>query len=239
MPSSAIRCSMPTVCRKESCVSPLRSTRLRLIHVVPGVRQHLFLEDDRPRIGCQPVLLCHPRRPNLFDRGLHHLYLCSQFTKYRLAAHHSRLNFLRTALRVRLNAASIFMVDLCLSGPIHSTIQPPSDCNHFYRYGYSGRLISAPSSSSTISCSCPLHHMLCISISFHPSVLGDGPRPESFVDQNFFLSSSDLFGCGVRRGPAYRALLKAAWEFGIILQPSNENAASCYLLDLVEQYVWL
>ncbi|KAJ7323853.1 hypothetical protein DFH08DRAFT_1028653 [Mycena albidolilacea] len=80
----------------------------------------------------------------------------------------------------------------------------------------------------------------CASLtSFHPSMLGDGPRPESFVDQNFFLSSSDLFGCGIRRGPAYRALLiealKAAWELGIILQPSNENAASCYLLDLVEQ----
>jgi hypothetical protein len=80
----------------------------------------------------------------------------------------------------------------------------------------------------------------CASLtSFHPSVLGDGPRPECFLDENFFLSSPDLFGCGVRRASAYRALrieaLKAAWEIGIILQPSNENAASCYLLDLLEQ----
>ncbi|KAJ6452235.1 hypothetical protein C8R45DRAFT_1040969 [Mycena sanguinolenta] len=76
--------------------------------------------------------------------------------------------------------------------------------------------------------------------SFHPSVLGDGPRPESFSDANFFSSAADYLPCGVRRAKAYRALrieaLKAAWEIGIILQPSDENAASCYLLDLLEQY---
>ncbi|KAF7368704.1 Zn(2)-C6 fungal-type domain-containing protein [Mycena venus] len=75
--------------------------------------------------------------------------------------------------------------------------------------------------------------------SFHASVLGDGPRPESFLDHHFFSSSPDLLGCGVRRARAYRALrseaLKAAWDVGIILLPSNENAASCYLLDLMEQ----
>ncbi|KAJ7243925.1 hypothetical protein B0H12DRAFT_1130107 [Mycena haematopus] len=80
----------------------------------------------------------------------------------------------------------------------------------------------------------------CASLtSFHPSVLGDGPRPESFTDTNFFSSHTELLGCGVRRARAYRALrieaLKAAWEIGIILQPSDENAASCYLLDLLEQ----
>ncbi|KAJ7916102.1 hypothetical protein B0H13DRAFT_1871549 [Mycena leptocephala] len=75
--------------------------------------------------------------------------------------------------------------------------------------------------------------------SFHPSVLGDGTRPESFLDHSFFSSSTELLACGVRRAPAYHALrseaLKAAWEIGIILLPSNENAASCYLLDLMEQ----
>ncbi|KAF7368702.1 Zn(2)-C6 fungal-type domain-containing protein [Mycena venus] len=75
--------------------------------------------------------------------------------------------------------------------------------------------------------------------SFHPSVLGGGPRPESFLDHHFFSSSSELLGCGVRRTRAYRALrseaLKAAWDVGVILLPSNENAASCYLLDLMEQ----
>ncbi|KAJ6589263.1 hypothetical protein B0H19DRAFT_1103458 [Mycena capillaripes] len=80
----------------------------------------------------------------------------------------------------------------------------------------------------------------CASLSsFHPSVLGEGPRPGSFVDHDFFTSYQDLRVCGVRRAPAYRALraeaLKAAWEIGIILQPSNENAASCYLLDILEQ----
>ncbi|KAJ7785488.1 hypothetical protein B0H14DRAFT_309224 [Mycena olivaceomarginata] len=75
--------------------------------------------------------------------------------------------------------------------------------------------------------------------SFHPAVLGDGPRPESFLDHDFFSLSPELLGWGIRRGLAYRALrsqaLKAAWEVGIILLPTNENTASCYLLDLMEQ----
>lgn len=75
--------------------------------------------------------------------------------------------------------------------------------------------------------------------SFHDSVLGAGSRPESFVDEMFFLSNPDLPACGVRRTAAFRALraeaLKTAWELGIILQPSNENAVSCFLLDLLEQ----
>ncbi|KAK7018460.1 Zn(2)-C6 fungal-type domain-containing protein [Favolaschia claudopus] len=75
--------------------------------------------------------------------------------------------------------------------------------------------------------------------SFHQSVLGEGARPQSFLDYEFFSSASDLLACGMRRAPAFRALrakaLKAAWELGIILQPSSENAASCYLLDLTEE----
>ncbi|KAJ7513167.1 hypothetical protein B0H11DRAFT_2268113 [Mycena galericulata] len=75
--------------------------------------------------------------------------------------------------------------------------------------------------------------------SFHESVLGDGPRPASLSDFDFFFSSPDVAACGVRRGPAYSALrteaFKAAWEAGIMLQPSAENAASCYFLDLLEQ----
>ncbi|KAJ6472670.1 hypothetical protein C8R47DRAFT_1145805 [Mycena vitilis] len=80
----------------------------------------------------------------------------------------------------------------------------------------------------------------CVSLSsFHPSVVGDGRRPKSFLDEEFFSTCEDLLAYGVQRGPVFRALrieaLKAAWEIGIILQPSNENAASCYLLDLLEQ----
>ncbi|KAJ6489903.1 hypothetical protein C8R45DRAFT_992103 [Mycena sanguinolenta] len=75
--------------------------------------------------------------------------------------------------------------------------------------------------------------------SFHTSVLGNGPHPESSLDHDFFLSRKELLNCGVRRAPAYRALRaqaqKAAWEIGAILVPSNENAASCYLLDLLNQ----
>ncbi|KAJ7688867.1 hypothetical protein B0H17DRAFT_1067735 [Mycena rosella] len=79
-------------------------------------------------------------------------------------------------------------------------------------------------------------------VSFHEVVLGDGPRPESFADEAFFSSRPDVLGCGVRRSGVHHALhkeaLKAAWEIGVILQVSNENVASCFLLDALEQNSW-
>ncbi|KAJ7363096.1 hypothetical protein DFH08DRAFT_1025801 [Mycena albidolilacea] len=79
-------------------------------------------------------------------------------------------------------------------------------------------------------------------ISFHEAVLGPGPRPASFTDPFFFLASdsqADVRKCGARRAKACRALhaaaLKAAWDTGIILQVSPQNAASCFLLDILEQ----
>ncbi|KAJ6536924.1 hypothetical protein B0H19DRAFT_1382752 [Mycena capillaripes] len=76
-------------------------------------------------------------------------------------------------------------------------------------------------------------------ISFHEVILGPGPRPDSFSDMDFFSSQADVRGCGTRRAPACRALyaaaLKAAWETGVMLQVSTENAASCFLIDLLEQ----
>ncbi|KAJ7904210.1 hypothetical protein B0H13DRAFT_2024956 [Mycena leptocephala] len=76
-------------------------------------------------------------------------------------------------------------------------------------------------------------------MSFHEYVLGAGPRPQSLENQVFFSSNPDLRAFGVRRGAAHRALqikaLQAAWDLGIMLEPSEENAASCYLLNLLEQ----
>ncbi|KAF7290675.1 Zn(2)-C6 fungal-type domain-containing protein [Mycena indigotica] len=76
----------------------------------------------------------------------------------------------------------------------------------------------------------------------HHSVLGPGPRPASLAESTQFLataSSQDLLACGIRRSATFRALrneaLKAAWECGSMLQPSVENAASCFMLDLMEQ----
>ncbi|KAJ6458957.1 hypothetical protein C8R47DRAFT_144069 [Mycena vitilis] len=67
---------------------------------------------------------------------------------------------------------------------------------------------------------------------FHPFILGAGSRPESFLDQAFFSPSPDLLGCGVRRAPAYCALrseaLKAAWDIGVILLPSNTTRTSLH-----------
>ncbi|KAF7309258.1 Zn(2)-C6 fungal-type domain-containing protein [Mycena indigotica] len=77
-------------------------------------------------------------------------------------------------------------------------------------------------------------------VSFDESVLGPGLRPASLGDTTFF-ESPELVGlCGSRRAPACRAFhtraLRAAWDLGIMLQPSKENAASCWILDLLEQY---
>ncbi|KAJ7474371.1 hypothetical protein B0H11DRAFT_2035169, partial [Mycena galericulata] len=48
-----------------------------------------------------------------------------------------------------------------------------------------------------------------------------------------------VVGCGARRARVCRALraeaIKAAWEIGIMFQPSTANGASCYLLDILEQ----
>ncbi|KAF7290069.1 Zn(2)-C6 fungal-type domain-containing protein [Mycena chlorophos] len=80
--------------------------------------------------------------------------------------------------------------------------------------------------------------------SFHPLVLGSDPnkpRPESFTDVKFFANASnaEILDCGVRRMRVFNILraqaLMAAWEAGIVVQPSNENAASCYLLDQLDQ----
>ncbi|KAJ7626991.1 hypothetical protein FB45DRAFT_920451 [Roridomyces roridus] len=75
-------------------------------------------------------------------------------------------------------------------------------------------------------------------ISFDEAILGTGPLPRSFQD-HILLSSADLLSCGVRRVRACQALheraLTAAWEAGILLQPSHENALSCYFLDLLDQ----
>ncbi|KAF7290333.1 Zn(2)-C6 fungal-type domain-containing protein [Mycena chlorophos] len=81
----------------------------------------------------------------------------------------------------------------------------------------------------------------CFDASFHPLIIGDGPRPNSFTDAEFFATacSQDLLQCGSRRQRTFCALreeaLKAAWEVGIMLQASTENAVSCFLLDLLEQ----
>ncbi|KAJ7238132.1 hypothetical protein B0H12DRAFT_100571 [Mycena haematopus] len=74
--------------------------------------------------------------------------------------------------------------------------------------------------------------------SFHESVLGPGPRPQSIQDLEPFLSSPHVGGCGVRRAAAYCALrakaVMAAREIGIMFEPTEVNAASCYLLDYLE-----
>ncbi|KAJ7480808.1 hypothetical protein FB451DRAFT_1556320, partial [Mycena latifolia] len=75
--------------------------------------------------------------------------------------------------------------------------------------------------------------------SFHEVIIGEGPRPKSISDQAFFSSERDALSCGARRSTAYNALhleaLRAAWDSGAMLQVSIENAATCFLLDVLEQ----
>ncbi|KAJ7730153.1 hypothetical protein B0H16DRAFT_1585575 [Mycena metata] len=76
--------------------------------------------------------------------------------------------------------------------------------------------------------------------SFHEAVLGPGPRPASLTDSSFFSANSreEVRNCGTRRAPVCRALhaaaLRAAWDAGTILHVSLENAASCFLLDILD-----
>ncbi|KAF7365776.1 Zn(2)-C6 fungal-type domain-containing protein [Mycena venus] len=92
----------------------------------------------------------------------------------------------------------------------------------------------------------PQSRVLCMCIiafaslvSFHEAVLGLGLLPDTFADAVFFSAETEVRNCGVRRAPVCRALhaaaLKAAWDAGIMLQVSNENAAACFILDLLEQ----
>ncbi|KAF7342326.1 Zn(2)-C6 fungal-type domain-containing protein [Mycena venus] len=75
--------------------------------------------------------------------------------------------------------------------------------------------------------------------SFHECVLGPGPRPESLADPEFFLSNRDLRVFGRRRAAVYRALrakaIKAAWQIGAMLETTEENALTCYLVDILDQ----
>ncbi|KAF7308753.1 Zn(2)-C6 fungal-type domain-containing protein [Mycena kentingensis (nom. inval.)] len=77
-------------------------------------------------------------------------------------------------------------------------------------------------------------------VSFHEAILGPGPRPRGFGDIAFFRGRhEDVRSCGARRQRACRALhavaLRAAWAMAIPLRVTIENAASCYLLDLLEE----
>ncbi|KAJ7119730.1 hypothetical protein C8R44DRAFT_982384 [Mycena epipterygia] len=144
-----------------------------------------------------------------------------RFTAAQSTVQSSALNLSLTALKVRATVAH----PLIAVTSIKTTVPAASFQLHLLR----------PESRVLALCIIALASLA----SFHESVLGAGPRPESFVDETFFFSNPDLPACGVRRTAVFRALraeaLKAAWEFGIILQPSNENAVSCYLLDLLEQ----
>ncbi|KAJ7207432.1 hypothetical protein GGX14DRAFT_396264 [Mycena pura] len=61
----------------------------------------------------------------------------------------------------------------------------------------------------------------------HPLVLGDAARPASFTDANFFAHAP----AAVLRAEACRA----AWDARVLLKPTLDDAATCYLLDVLAQ----
>ncbi|KAF7342315.1 Zn(2)-C6 fungal-type domain-containing protein [Mycena venus] len=75
--------------------------------------------------------------------------------------------------------------------------------------------------------------------SFHESVLGSGPRPKSLADPEFFSSHRDVRMFGLRRAAVYRTLrtkaIEAAWQIRVMLETTEENALTCYLLDVLDQ----
>ncbi|KAJ7242027.1 hypothetical protein C8J57DRAFT_1368151 [Mycena rebaudengoi] len=79
---------------------------------------------------------------------------------------------------------------------------------------------------------------LSSSISFHEFVIGPGPRPESFTDSSVFYPGADLREYGVRRSAVVRALHMQAFKFAcdasIVLEASEDNAASCFILEVLD-----
>ncbi|KAF7343905.1 Zn(2)-C6 fungal-type transcriptional factor [Mycena venus] len=86
-----------------------------------------------------------------------------------------------------------------------------------------------------------LAHCICAlsaSISFDHAIIGPGPKPSSLGDRSVFTRCADLREYGVRRKPMYRALcaeaLRLASEVGVLLEPSEDNAVSCFMLQFLE-----
>ncbi|KAJ6610546.1 hypothetical protein B0H10DRAFT_1953789 [Mycena sp. CBHHK59/15] len=80
---------------------------------------------------------------------------------------------------------------------------------------------------------------LTSSISFHSAILGPGPQPESFDDRAVLYRGADLRGYGLHRAPMCRALHEQAFGLagaaGVLLEPSEDNAASCFILELLDR----
>ncbi|KAJ7447284.1 hypothetical protein B0H11DRAFT_2082838 [Mycena galericulata] len=80
---------------------------------------------------------------------------------------------------------------------------------------------------------------LSTSISFDHAILGPGPKPASFTDRSVFMRHADLRAYGVRRALIYRVLraqaLRLACEAGIVLEASQDNAVSCFLMQFLEE----
>ncbi|KAJ7175805.1 hypothetical protein C8R46DRAFT_69983 [Mycena filopes] len=77
-------------------------------------------------------------------------------------------------------------------------------------------------------------------ISFNAAVIGPGPQPDSFTDRSTFFHGADLRAYGVRRAPFCRELYERAMDLAcetrIHLEVSEDNAASCFFLDVLGRF---
>ncbi|KAF7345296.1 Zn(2)-C6 fungal-type domain-containing protein [Mycena sanguinolenta] len=234
--------------KKAPACNPCKASPSR--SVPPSARRHtvssLCREEDSMHNHTRPpaedranTLLDLPCRSHGHTSFLAQYYPLDQNLEPLLIAQICPPNSLRIVLKVRRGGLSALTLTTCLelrSDPrfTHPLISKTSIRSDIRSVSFQLHLL--PPQSRVLALCIVAYGSLW---SFHTSVLGNGPHPESFLDHAFFASRQELLHCGVRRAPAYRALRaqaqKAAWEIGAILVPSNENAASCYLLDLMNQ----
>ncbi|KAF7291545.1 Zn(2)-C6 fungal-type transcriptional factor [Mycena chlorophos] len=92
-----------------------------------------------------------------------------------------------------------------------------------------------PQAAVLATCIC----CVAASVSWHSSIIGPGPHPESLADATVIYPGADLRSYGERRAPVYQALQERAITMActarVMLEPSDMNAASCMLLELSEE----
>jgi hypothetical protein len=80
-------------------------------------------------------------------------------------------------------------------------------------------------------------------ISCDPEVLGEGPLPSTLTDSTVFFPGADLRGYGRRRARFFKALhdkaVALALEWDVLLFTSEDTAAVCSLLGMLDSGLWL
>ncbi|KAF7329087.1 Zn(2)-C6 fungal-type domain-containing protein [Mycena kentingensis (nom. inval.)] len=247
--------------QRQSCANPTfsRETALLLsvMSFVSGVKKAATCDQCR-----RGRVMCHPQ-PNgaPCPRCLRKNQECTT-TSVKLERAKDALG-VGSTVALRTDAPSTSKLLLQQRGPVMESSSQLPDLTpefvaHWFKYipTYNHVLIDASSIRETMRSLAydidapsltPSARVLALCIvcaasltAYHSTILGDGPRPGTFSDTSFFAAASrdTLYACGARRAAVFKALhaetLKCAWATGVIFEPSIENAASCFLLDMME-----